>query len=104
MKKTVSLLLCGACIAARGLNAEARGGGGGGFGGGSGFGHPSGPGSNSAASDNANGKFSQDRDSGLDRAEDRMSSEGLAHEKASDAKSKRKTTQGSDLPAQLPAR
>jgi len=35
-----------------------------------------------AAAANSNGRFSADRDTGLDRARDRMSVEGAAHEKA----------------------
>lgn len=39
---------------------------------------------------NTNGQNSLDRDKGLERAEDRMSQEGLAHEKADGAKLKKK--------------
>jgi hypothetical protein len=34
---------------------------------------------------NTNSKFGADRDKGLDRAEDRMSAEGLAHEQATNS-------------------
>lgn len=42
---------------------------------------------------NTNGPNAADRDKGLERAEDRMSQEGLAHEKADGAKLKKKDHQ-----------
>jgi hypothetical protein len=39
---------------------------------------------------NTNGRYAADRDTGLDRAQDRMSEQGLAHEKASAAAGQRK--------------
>ena len=59
-------------------------------GGGAGFGHgsPVGPSSNSASFANSNGRFAQDRDKGLERAEDRRSEEGLEHRKAPSARKK----------------
>lgn len=89
MRKPILVLMCTVSIAALGLNAEARGGSGGGFGGGFSHGTPTGPSSPSRSIDNSNGRFALDRDRGLERAEDRMSDEGLAHEKASDARKKR---------------
>lgn len=44
----------------------------------------------SEARQNSNGKFSGDRDKGLARAEDRMSKEGLSHEKTTDHTKKKK--------------
>jgi hypothetical protein len=70
--------------------AMARGGGGGG-GGGGGDGHMSGPSSKSKAAANSNGRFATDRDKGLDRAADRRSAKGSAHEKATSKVKKRPT-------------
>lgn len=47
--------------------------------------HFSGAPSNSQARANSNGRFASDPDTGLDRAEDRMSTQGNAHEKATGA-------------------
>lgn len=89
MRKPILVLLCAAVIGALSLNAAARGpGSGGGFGGGFSHGTPSGSSPSSGASENSNGRLAQDRDKGLDRAEDRMSEEGLKHEKATDAHKK----------------
>lgn len=43
-----------------------------------------------AGNANANGQFSSDRQFGLDRAQSRMSEEGLEHEKATSAPARRK--------------
>lgn len=78
MRKPINALLCVAIIAGVSLNAAARG-----FGGGSGFGghQVTGPSLSSQAFENSNGRFAADRDTGLSRAEDRMSAEGLKHQK-----------------------
>lgn len=93
MRKSLLILGSAAFAAALSFGAAARGGpGGGGFGGGfGGFSHgtPGGPAAGGSAYENSNGRFSQDRDRGLDRAEDRMSQKGLEHEKATDARKKR---------------
>lgn len=93
MHKSTSLVMCTMIAMAFSASAAARGGsnGGGmgsGMGGGFSHGSPVGPSSNSQALENSNGRFAQDRDQGLDRAEDRMSTQGREHEKASDAGSK----------------
>jgi hypothetical protein len=91
MRKATSLFLCAALAVAFSGVASARGGGGGGggmgggMGGGFSHGSPVGSSSNSQSLENSNGRFAQDRDQGLDRAEDRMSTQGLEHEKASGA-------------------
>lgn len=98
MRKATSVFLCAAlAIAFSGVASARGGGGGGGIGGGSGggmgggmgsgfsHGSPAGPPSNSQSLENSNGRFAQDRDQGLSRAEDRMSTEGLENEKASGA-------------------
>ena len=87
MRKLISVLLCGAFAAAFSLSAAA-GGPGGGASGGHGASAPGGPPASSQASENSNGRFAQDRDKGLDRAEDRMSEQGRTHEKATDAQKK----------------
>ena len=83
MRKSMLVLLSAAIISALSFNALARGGGGGG-GGGGGFNHGSAQDNaqNSQSVDNSNGRFAQDRDTGLERAEDRMSDQGLSNEKA----------------------
>ena len=86
MRRPISLLLCGVFAAAFSLGAAARGPGGGP--GSHGASAPGGPPASSQASENSNGRFAQDRDKGLDRAEDRMSEQGLKHEKATDAQKK----------------
>ena len=70
MIKSMSILACAAIAAGISVAAAARGAGGGGMG------HAS------AALENSNGRFSQDRDKGLDRAEDRRSTQGAKHGKA----------------------
>ncbi len=89
MRKLISVLLCGAFATAFSLSAAA-GGPGGGASGGHGASAPSGPPAGSQAGDNSNGRFAQDRDKGLDRAEDRMSEQGLKHEKATDTDAQKK--------------
>lgn len=88
MRKSIPVLICAAFAAAFSLSAAARGPGGGGGGDGFSHGSPTGP-SQSQALQNSNGRFSTDRDKGLDRAEDRMSQQGQEHEKATDAQHKR---------------
>lgn len=73
----VSVAAIGTCA-----TAQARGGGGGSTGGS--------PMSGSGLR-NTNGPSSADRDKGLDRAEDRTSAQGAAHEKAGGSQSKHKT-------------
>ncbi len=89
MRKSIQLLLCTAAAAAFSASAAARGPG---EVGGTGFDHGTagGPPASSGASQNSNGRFAQDRDTGLDRAEDRMSQQGLQHEKATDTDSQKK--------------
>ena len=88
MQKIVPVMLVASLFAVSQLVA-ARGGGGGPAGGG---GPPSsGPPSHSAGAANSNGRFSSDRDHGLDRAEDRRSAQGNAHEKATVAAKKART-------------
>ena len=88
MRKSTSIVMCTMIAMAFSASAlAARGGGngggmGGGMGGGYSHGSPVGPSANSQALENSNGRFAQDRDQGLSRAEDRMSTQGLEHEKA----------------------
>jgi hypothetical protein len=89
MRKLISVLLCGAFATAFSLSAAA-GGPGGGAPGGRGASAPGGPPAGSQALQNSNGRFAKDRDKGLDRAEDRMSAQGLKHQKATDAQKKRR--------------
>lgn len=85
MRRSIPVLVIAALAAAFSLSAMARGGGAGG-----GFSHGSATGpSSSEALQNSNGRFSTDRDKGLQRAEDRMSQQGRQHEKATDAQKKR---------------
>ena len=48
------------------------------------------PAPNSRAMENSNGRFIQDREFGLDRAAERRSDAGTAHQKATDARKKRR--------------
>ncbi len=79
MRKILPLLIMASLLGASPL-AYSRGGGG--SGGPSAAAHSNGPSPKSQAAENSNGRFSTDRDKGLDRAEDRMSAQGTAHEKA----------------------
>ncbi|MGN5476431.1 hypothetical protein ACTMU2_03725 [Cupriavidus basilensis] len=90
MKKTL-VVAVGSLLIGLSFGASARGGGGGGGNGGNFGGPTSGHASNEAAI-NSNGSFSSDRDKGLQRAEDRRSSEGSNHEKAQDNRMHRNTT------------
>lgn len=83
MRKLVPVILAASLFAAYGQFAAARGGGGGG-GSAAGGSHMS-----SQAQANSNGRFASDRDTGLDRAEDRMNAEGKAHEQATEHAKKR---------------
>ena len=96
MRRYSLLLLGGTLAATLSLGAAARGPGPGG-----GFTHgtPGGPPPNSAALENSNGRFSSDRDKGLDRAQERMSEQGRKHQKATDAQN----TQGNPVPNVRPA-
>ena len=59
-----------------------------------GGGHPaSGHSDSSRGYENSNGRNSADRDVGLDRARERMSAEGLSHEKATDNQYRRRSTE-----------
>lgn len=89
MRKIVPVMLVASLFSVSQLVA-ARGGGGGGPAGGGGP-PSSGPPSHSAAAANSNGRFATDRDKGLDRAEDRRSAQGNAHEKATVAAKKART-------------
>lgn len=105
MKKMVPLLICALAACLFSLSASARGPGGGGSAGGGSSGAATGgvgggtsrgssgssgqdkaanPPANSQASENSNGRFVQDREFGLDRAQERMSDQGLANERAID--------------------
>ncbi|WP_082016767.1 hypothetical protein [Cupriavidus sp. IDO] len=75
----VGSLLIGLSFAA---SAHGGGAGGGGFGNGGNFGGAAAGRSSHEAMINSNGSFAGDRDKGLQRAEDRRSSEGSIHEKA----------------------
>ena len=75
MKKL--LIIAGILLTSFSLASQARPGGGGGPSGGSSSSHIS-----SEGLKNTNGPNSSDRDTGLDRATDRMSQEGLNHEQA----------------------
>lgn len=110
MRRSILVVMGAAVLTMFAMEAGARGGGGGGggFGGGSGGfggggvsrGTPTGPSGNGASMDNSNGRFAQDRDMGRDRAEDRMSQEGLDHEQATDARKKHDRRQGRATPRQ----
>jgi ABC-type microcin C transport system permease subunit YejB len=84
MRKSILTLLSVAVISTLSFNVLARapGGGGGGFNHGSAQERSQ----NSQSESNSNGRFATDRDTGLDRAEDRMSEQGLSHEKATKVK------------------
>jgi hypothetical protein len=89
MTKPMAIVVCAVAAASLSVAALARGAGGGGgasVSGSAGFSHGSagGPSASGGASANSNGRFAEDRDKGLDRAEDRMSAQGAAHEKAPD--------------------
>lgn len=86
MRKSIIALLAAALATCLSTSVLARGGGGS-----AGFSHGSagGPPLSSRADENSNGRFSTDRDKGLDRAKDRMSEQGLGHEKATDAQKRR---------------
>lgn len=86
MLKRALVVAASLVLAGTGTVALARGGGAGGPGGG----HADGMSSQHMGSqgmDNTNGPNAADRDKGLERAEDRMSEQGLAHSKADDAQS-----------------
>ncbi len=87
MRKSMTIVFLAAAAMCTSTGVLARGGGGS-----NGFSHGSagGPPLSSRADENSNGRFSTDRDKGLDRAADRRSEEGTEHEKATDAR-KRKT-------------
>lgn len=80
MIKSMSILACAAIATSISVAAAARGAGGAG----GGMGHAG------AALENSNGRFSQDRDKGLDRAEDRRSAQGAKHGKATGEAKRRK--------------
>lgn len=85
MRKSISILLCTLFGTTVSLAAAAHGGGGGG-----GFNHgtPEGPSSSASSFENSNGRFSQDRDQGMGRAEDRMNTSAAAHSKSTDTHGK----------------
>jgi hypothetical protein len=92
MSKSIAVFITTVALAlGTSATAFARGGGGGG-------GAPAARASSSGVA-NSNGPFSTDRDHGLDRATDRMSQAGLAHEKATSNTTSRKSgnTQKPDL-------
>lgn len=108
MKKILSTFLCALAAAAYAAPGVAAGPGGGasagagvGAGVGAGASHVgagagvnmgAGPGSNISAAGqaNSNGRFATDREFGLDRAQERMSEQGQAHEKATTSSGKRR--------------
>jgi hypothetical protein len=90
MFKRLMVVAAAAFLAAASPIAFAKGGGGGNPGGSS-AGHMSDQGMA-----NTNGPESSDRDKGMDRAEDRMSQQGVAHEKAA---GKHKHRKSAPLPA-----
>ena len=84
LKKTLAVAV-GSLLIGLSFTASARGGGGGGgggFGNGGNFGGAAPGHAGNEATMNSNGSFASDRDKGLQRAEDRRSSEGASHEKA----------------------
>ena len=87
MRKSITIVCLAAVTSCASASVLAKGGGGG-----AGFSHGSagGPPLSSRADENSNGRFSTDRDKGLERAKDRMSEQGLEHAKGTDAQ-KRKT-------------
>jgi hypothetical protein len=100
MRKLFPVMLLAALSLAFNQLAEARGGGGGG-GPGGGSGSPSfgGPSSTRQAPATSNGRFASDRDTGQDRAKDRMSAQGKAHEKAKAAAKKKEKSAKAATPA-----
>lgn len=86
MRKIAPVILFASLFAVSQLVA-ARGGGA--SSGGSGAPQFRGPTFNSRAAGNSNGRFASDRGTGLARAQDRMSAQAKAHEKATDAVKKR---------------
>lgn len=85
MRKLTAIALFASLFAVS-LAVTARGGGGpaggGGRVGGGGAPHFGGPSPHSQAAANSNGRFASDRDTGLDRADDRKSAKAKAHDKA----------------------
>ena len=96
MRTILPVMLFATLFAAQSELVMARGGSGGGPGGGSGAPHFGGPSSHSQAAANSNGRFATDRDTGLERAEDRMSAQGKAHKKATTAHKKRRHSGNGD--------
>jgi hypothetical protein len=81
---TPILLFASLCAVSEVVSAHGGGGsaGGGGPAGSGGAPHFGGPSPHSQAAANSNGRFASDRDTGLDRADDRKSAKAKAHEKA----------------------
>jgi hypothetical protein len=89
MRKSIPVIVCAAFATAFSLSAVARGPGGG-AGGGDTVSHGSATGpTTDKALQNSNGRFSTDRDKGLERAEERMNQHGLDHENATESHKKR---------------
>lgn len=83
MKKSIALVLLTAVVV--GISAQALARGPGGMGGGMGGGGPHSPSSPpmpSQATTNSNAPWTGTQEKGLDRAQERMSDQGLEHEKA----------------------
>lgn len=97
MRRTVPVILFVSLFAASQLVA-ARGPSGGGSAGSSDAPHFGGPASNSKAAANSNGRFASDRETGLDRAAERMSDQGKAHEKATDKVDEAQTPKSTKTP------
>lgn len=99
MRRSIVLLVATALIGIASAPALARspaGSGGGGFS----HGSAQPPSNNSAASANSNGRFAEDRQTGLDRANERRSAQGTAHEQATTKAPAGDTLEGK--PAQPP--
>lgn len=99
MKRSLAILLCAIGAVTFSLDAASRGpgGGGGGFGssagsfsGGAGRGVSNAPPADVRGYSNSNAPFTGDENKGLDRAQERMSDEGLSHEKATANQNRRK--------------
>ena len=82
MFKRILVVAVGSLLIGSSFAAPGHGGGGGGFGGGGNFGGGTSGHASRESMMNSNGSLSSDRDKGLQRAEDRRSSEGLSHERA----------------------
>lgn len=99
MRKSIVLLVATALIGIASAPTLARSPGGSG-GGGYSHGSAQPPSNNSPASANSTGRFADERQTGLDRANERRSAQGAAHEQATTKAAAGDTHKGK--PAQLP--